>query len=178
MYICLIKKGPTTSRGRSRLRDRGCWRGGPLSPVGRKKMSGRGLLILPLTFRDKLKFRLPTSSYHLFPHPFGHQSSLVHLMGSINPSFGHPRLASRHQLKVLKSVKNQGYLFLFELPFSIIIRIVYYKFGYLSSIISGILNNRGICILPSECWNLLRYILLASWSEHLHKPLQRLRRKL
>ena len=90
---------------------------------------------IPLTFQDKLKFQLPTSSYYLFPHPFGHQSSLVHLMGSINPLFDHPRLVSRRRPKVLKSVKNQGYLFLFELPFSIIIRIVYYKFRYLSRII-------------------------------------------
>ena len=53
-------------------------------------------------FSGQTKVRLPTSSHYLFPHPFGHQSSLAHLMGSINPLFGHPRLASRRQLKSLK----------------------------------------------------------------------------
>ena len=66
---------------------------------------------IPLTFRDKLKFQLPTSSHYLFPNPFGHWSSLVHLMGSINPLFDHPRLASRHQLKVLNLSKIKVILF-------------------------------------------------------------------
>ena len=112
-------------------------------------MWGRGLLILPLTFRDKLKFRLPTSSFYLFPHPFGHQSSLEHLMGSINPSFGHPRLVRRRKPKVLKSVKRTR-LYLFECLSQFCIRIVYDKFTYLSS---GFLENSEIisylCSIPA-----------------------------
>ena len=38
------KKDRPQSRGRSRLRDRGCWRGGRLSPVGRKKCEGEDYL--------------------------------------------------------------------------------------------------------------------------------------